>query len=338
MFTTLSFITWTLLAGTPPALAQQTSFSDLPAGHPAHQAVMYLKEQGYVQGFPDGTFKPNQPVNRAEAVKMIVAPLVAPDQLPLDTSVFADVPRDAWFARYIEAARTTLAMIDSPPQAFSFYPTRTVNKAEFLKLSQLANKEQPLTSYGELRLPLAPDVQNPGEWFYPYVRLGIALSMVQIGQDGLMDPGRPLTRGDTANLIYRLLMYKQGRRTQALLSEAESDIINVLQMIEARNVEQASYASARAMLAARGALTSRPDEPLIKGAVKISEGFQSIVLAYKAGMTGNLDETVRRTKEAWDLADQAKAFSPSLETLASQLQTIAKNMADEARTLQSQAQ
>jgi hypothetical protein len=166
------------------------------------------------------------------------------------------------------------------------------------------------------------------------MRLGIATSMILVGSDGMLNPGAELTRADVANMMFHYIMYKNGRRTQALLSETENEILNVLALLEQKNLEQADLASARAWLAARGALTSMPEEPLVKGAVKVSEGFRTIVFAYYAGTAGNLDEAIQLSGDAWHLAEKAKEFAPDLGELATQMQAIAKTIADQARAAQ----
>ena len=166
------------------------------------------------------------------------------------------------------------------------------------------------------------------------MRYALASSIMTVNTSGQLEPARELTRADIAVFLYRFVMYQQSRRTQALLSETENEIVNVLQQLDAKDINQATYASARALVAARGALTSKPDEPLVKGALKTAEGFQLLVQAYAAGTAGKLDDVITLTKKAWTTADEARTFSPSLATLATQMQTIAKNMADNARALQ----
>src|SRR5690606_19873926 len=46
-----------------------TSFKDMK-GHWAEKAVTNAVKAGYVSGYPDGTFKPNKEVTRAEFTKM----------------------------------------------------------------------------------------------------------------------------------------------------------------------------------------------------------------------------------------------------------------------------
>lgn len=331
------FLVAAALALAPVAVSAQ-SFTDVPASHPAAGAIEYLKSKGIIAGYPDGTFKPEAKVNRAEALKIIVAPYVSQDVLATaDASVYGDVPAGAWFLPYVEAGRQMLGIIDGPPAKTNFLPTSNVKKAEFVKMLLIANKVNPASELIEIRSGLATDVTSADEWFYPYMRFAIASSMTMVNEDGTLQPGQELTRAQVALLLYRLEMFKQGRRTQALLTEAETEIRNVLQLFDNKDYANAEFAAARSASAARGALISAPDEAIVKGAVKISEGFLALVQAHKAGSTGNLDLTITLSGTAWNSAARAVEFSPSLKPIADEMQKIAKSLADEARALKAQA-
>jgi len=322
----------------PVAFAQQSSFSDVPSDSEISPAVEYLKAAGIISGYDDGTFRPNQKVNRAEAVKIIVAPLLTDEQLAQATStVYNDVPADAWYLPYIEWARQAFKILDGPPKKPAFNGTQPVIKVEFLKMLELANGVDP-NSFSEVKLPLADDVTNTDEWFYPYIRYAMTSSMIMIGEDGKLNPAAQLTRGDVALLMFRFLMYKDNRRTQALLSETEQEIVIVLNSLESNNITQAEYASARGLLAARGAHASRPDTGVVKGALKISEAFRALVRAYRAGLNLELDEVIRLAGDAWNLAEQAKSMSTDVEAISTQVQASAKTMADSARELKAQVE
>jgi hypothetical protein len=47
------------------------SFSDT-GGHPYDMAIDYMKTQGMIEGYPDGTYKPDAPINRAEFTKILL--------------------------------------------------------------------------------------------------------------------------------------------------------------------------------------------------------------------------------------------------------------------------
>ncbi|MBI5156281.1 S-layer homology domain-containing protein [Candidatus Peregrinibacteria bacterium] len=318
------------------ALAQVVpSFTDVPETHGAFNAVEYLKEKGILSGYSDGTFRPDTKVNRAEAVKIIVNAAVGAETIAAfkAKSVFTDVPDDAWFISFVEYARQTLGIIDGPPKKTQFFPSQPVKKAEFLKMLLLAKKIDASAAFSDLSGPLG-DVNNPADWLYPYVRYAIASSMIMADDAGMLHPGNELTRSEVALILFRLEMYREQRRTQALLTETEAEIAHVLSFLEAKAPDRAFMASNRSLIAARGALLSKPDEGIVKGAVKTAEGFQTLVRAYQAGVEGRLPDVLQLTSDAWHLAEKAKAFAPSLEPVAVQMQTIASSMADEARGLQ----
>lgn len=65
--------------------------------------------QGFVKGYenPDGTktFKPGQPVTRAEALKMTLAVLGIPDgDMEAEVTMYNDIAAADWFARYVHTA------------------------------------------------------------------------------------------------------------------------------------------------------------------------------------------------------------------------------------------
>jgi hypothetical protein len=322
---------------TSPARAQESpqSFSDFPPTHPAYQAVEYLKSQGIISGYPDGTFQPDRKVNRAEAAKIIVATLASQEELAAETvTPFNDVPAGVWYLPYVELARRTYGIIDGPPKRPAFEGERPVLKVEFLKMWLLASKADVFGSLSDITLPLSGDVTNVNEWYYPYMRYAVTSSMTMIGADGTLAPGRELTRGEVALLLYRSLMYKDGRRTQALLSEAESEIIAILGYLDENNFTEAEYASARGLLAARGANASRPDVPIVQGALKVTEAFHELVKGYRAGVSRDFETAIALSGKAWNLAEEAKSKDTSLSALAAQLQDAAHTMAESARGLQ----
>lgn len=312
--------------------AQPASFADVAATRPDFAAIEALKEANIIQGYPDGTFQPDKTVSRAEAVTLILRPLASAAQMESAKGIsrYTDVPKDAWYANDVELARGEFGMIDGPPQTTAFSPSSPVNKAQFLKLLLRAYDVDPSGSYGEITTPVASDVARSGDWFYPYVRYAITASMDVVEKENVINPGKPLTRGEIAQLLYDFLRYRQGARTQFLLDTTEKQLIYALSFLQSHNTVDGEFAATRALLASRGALASSPDEPIAKGAVKVSEGFKELFLADAAGTASTWAGVIEHAGLAWHKAEEARAFG--LDALAAQLQEIAKKMADEART------
>lgn len=60
-----------LVANFFPAAAGESAFPDVPAGHWAAGVIGWAVEQGWVSGYPDGTFQPARSVSRCEAVRLV---------------------------------------------------------------------------------------------------------------------------------------------------------------------------------------------------------------------------------------------------------------------------
>jgi len=115
-----------------------------------------------VQGFPDGTFRPNQPVTREQAVSMIVDTinLITPVDLNATPTnpvrPFTDVPSDRWSAPKIAWAQWNIAPAGTPTGKFR--PTENITRAELVAFLRRA-AERIKTNLG--RSPALNPTQKP---------------------------------------------------------------------------------------------------------------------------------------------------------------------------------
>ena len=47
-------------------------FKDMKGGHGAMWDILFLYKKGIIGGYPDGTFRPNEPITRAQASSMLL--------------------------------------------------------------------------------------------------------------------------------------------------------------------------------------------------------------------------------------------------------------------------
>ena len=92
------------------------------------------RENYFVQGYGDGTFRPGNPVSRTEALKMTftVLGLTAGDVSSIDKDIikFADISVSAWYTKYISAAYRNGIL---PVYGFGgarFYPDKELSRGE----------------------------------------------------------------------------------------------------------------------------------------------------------------------------------------------------------------
>lgn len=69
-------LTRVLSSSSPPDAAAKMPFPDVPTGSWSYKAIAAMRQQGLVDGFADGTFRPGAPVSRAEMATLLsrVAP------------------------------------------------------------------------------------------------------------------------------------------------------------------------------------------------------------------------------------------------------------------------
>jgi hypothetical protein len=117
----------------PPAPAHP--YSDVEPGQPA---VSWAAAAGIVNGFGDGTFRPGDDVNRAQAVMMLWK--VAGQPAVAGSPPFSDVPDSAWYAAGVTWAASH-GLLDGFGDG-TFRPTDAVNRAQLTSwVSALAHTE-----------------------------------------------------------------------------------------------------------------------------------------------------------------------------------------------------
>lgn len=101
------------------------SFSDVPDDAWYATAVKTLASLGMMDGYPDGTFRPDEPITRAEFATVGLA--FAYDPLDADCSYY-DVSANAWYYTYVAQA-TTYGWIGGYPDN-TFRPGNNITRVE----------------------------------------------------------------------------------------------------------------------------------------------------------------------------------------------------------------
>lgn len=168
-------------------------FTDIPRTHPYGDAIKYLKDNQIVNGYADGTFRPENGINRAEAVKIL---LIGNNiQVKNNPNTFPDVVKDSWYEDYVTTA-STQGIVKGYSDG-SFKPEQNVSRAEFLKLA-LESANIPLPTKGENYKDI-----TAGAWFENYFILAKKHNLFSTSS-GNVDPGKAITRGEAAFIMYKI--------------------------------------------------------------------------------------------------------------------------------------
>lgn len=138
------------------------SFSDVDAGDWFASAVQAASGNGYVKGYPDGTFRPLKQINRQEAASLLMGVLKVDEKATLR---FTDNSQIGAWARPAVAGLVAKGVISGLPDG-SFRPLRTITRAEAVAminrgLEVQVKPEQPVEP--EPEQPEEPDEQKQPE-------------------------------------------------------------------------------------------------------------------------------------------------------------------------------
>ncbi len=188
-------------------------FSDVPTNYQYYDAVQSLVARGIINGYEDGTFKPEATITRAEFAKMVIY-AIGMGNLAQDSSVstgFPDVSSEHWAAGVIKIAYD-LKIINGFDDG-TFKPDENVTYDQALKMAVCAKYDK----FGEAAM------KNGG---YPegYRKVAASYGFIKNITDGVYS--EPAKRGTIAKLMDNMLAIK--------LSEITNDatIVEPNQMAE----------------------------------------------------------------------------------------------------------
>jgi len=182
-------------------------FQDVPSTHPNAEAIAYLKNQRILVGYPDGTFKPDNFVTRAELLKFLYDTQKVYPSPAVYRKCFKDVADD-WFAPYVCYAKAKEIVHGYDDGTFGF--DKSVKAVEALKII-LSEYHVPLddgSSFTDMKI-------DPKAWYSPFVWTSLKNNFAT-WETTVQSQKLPnltsatlqevlLTRGQLAGILYRFV-------------------------------------------------------------------------------------------------------------------------------------
>lgn len=188
----------------PYAKLELLHFGDVPKDYWAKEAIEYLTTLGILNWSPDGFFKPDYPISRAEMVMLLVR---AKDyELPQEVQqVFKDVPANYWAADYIQTAREKKLTFGYPDQTFK--PRQPTSRLEGVLFT---------TRFASLKPTLKKVLESPfldlspSHWGIKDVLAAADEKIIQnyLAQEDFC-PNQSITRAELADLLFHTSEVKQ---------------------------------------------------------------------------------------------------------------------------------
>ena len=123
-----------LLLGTGTSLlsTQSIAFPDVQSNDWFYQYVRRAYELKIVEGYPDGMFKPENPINLAESLKVILLSFQADLPSSLSADPYPDVAKDVWFSTYAQYSKDKVVI--EPLDDGKLHAERQMTRAEFAEI------------------------------------------------------------------------------------------------------------------------------------------------------------------------------------------------------------
>lgn len=197
-------------------------YSDMQESHWAYKQIKQLSEKSVVIGYPDGTFKPDENVTRAEFASMAIKALGQEHTTVAQPVKFNDIDKDFWAYDAIQKA-IYFDLVSNPEKEGKFRPYDSVSRAEALSIAVNALTTEQISEQKAkyVLLKVYKDANDIPAWFIIPAGKAEILGMVVSEPDKAsnMDSDRPATRAEVTAILYNM-MERAKLNPNAKLAEA----------------------------------------------------------------------------------------------------------------------
>ncbi|MBU1106430.1 MAG: S-layer homology domain-containing protein [Candidatus Riflebacteria bacterium] len=241
VFSLLGGLLVTLLCLVLPAtaIAQSAAFQDLPRDHWAYSDVEFLISQGYMEGYPDGTFKGRKVTTRYDVALILARILKRMEEKKATIDAVSEEERAA-LSRLTKEFRDELGLLDVRVDSLE---RRMVDSENKMKTFEDRLPKVQITGFyrGRGQYIIDPETVGRDDWGdeATFTNPGLVTFYQQLY---LRFTGKPL--GEKIETFYELYGYVKGRTwNQVVYNEAGSSVPNPFDKIDnyVRYVQNDNY-------------------------------------------------------------------------------------------------
>ena len=186
-----------LVSMLPTALAADRSEIE---NHWAKEPLSYFIDQNWMQGYEDGTYKPDQTITRAEFMTLLNKVCGYTQRDDAAAKKFTDVPEDAWYFGNISIALAAGYVSGTGDTTMS--PNDPITREQaFAMVARIANA----VSDDLTVLDKFSDIQKAASYAKPYLAALTKLGYIAGYEDGTVLPKANITRAEAVQVMYKAL-------------------------------------------------------------------------------------------------------------------------------------
>ncbi|WP_155486213.1 S-layer homology domain-containing protein, partial [Paraclostridium sordellii] len=191
------------------------------SGHWAKEEINQFISSGYVNGYEDGTFRPDNSITRAEFVKLVNKYFGFNNKEDIK---FSDINTNDWY--YNDICIASKAGYINGYEDKTFKPNKTITREEVSKiLITIKNKQDNVYD----KLNKYTDKNKVSNWAKPYVEGAIEQGYLKGDDLGLLNPTNNITRAESITILSRVSKekseIKDETKNEAPVITAKEDLI-----------------------------------------------------------------------------------------------------------------
>ncbi|MEJ8305607.1 S-layer homology domain-containing protein [Saccharibacillus sacchari] len=156
-------------------------------------------EQGahihYIFGYPDGTFRPERSISRAEMAAIMTRIMIGNEVPQAASGRYADVQVSHWAAGYVGKA-ADLGVMNGTPSGM-FQPERAITRGELAVIMARFRNLEPIAG--------ANFSDTAGHWADGYIRAAAEAGLLKGYTNGTFRPDEPIARAELVTAVNRML-------------------------------------------------------------------------------------------------------------------------------------
>ena len=194
-----------IILGITPVMA----FPDVETTYWAYPQINLLSEKGVIVGYPDGTFKPDDNVTRAEFAAMAIRALGQEHTKVAQPVHFADIDENHWAYEDIQKA-LYFDLISNDSTNDLFRPDDSVSRAESMSVAvnALTTETISVAKAKEVLEKVYVDTATIPEWFVIPAGKAEILGMIVVApsaKEAKLEAERPATRAEVAAILFNMM-------------------------------------------------------------------------------------------------------------------------------------
>ncbi|MDM5276177.1 S-layer homology domain-containing protein [Paenibacillus silvae] len=160
------------------------------------------KSTSYIQGYADGTFRPNQTVQRAEMAALLSCVLLPGSSGQIPVASYKDMPSANWASDAITKV-SQAGLMNGNTNGF-FSPGRSITRAEMaVIIDRVLKKETTGITETSGAIDAASDITQ--HWAKEAMQHVLASGIMSVSEQGKFRPDDAVTRAEAVTMLNRLL-------------------------------------------------------------------------------------------------------------------------------------